>query len=675
MAKAKKPKDEAPTTAQGALDAILKRYGSGAVVDMGAAPAKWPAISTGSIGLDRATGIGGLPRGRLVEIYVPKSAGKTTLCLQAVAATQALGLKAAFIDAEHALDPTYAAALGVNVEDLLISQPDYGEQGLEIAAMLASSGAFGLVVVDSVAALVPKAELEGEMGDSHVGLQARMMSQGCRKLAGVAAKSSTLVVFINQLRTKIGVTWGCFHYDARVVLSDGSTERIGKIVNSRQSARVRTFDPVTGEVGESVVTDWHTNGKTDHWLRFTAQKAGGNGRSQFKVTPNHMLFTPGMVERPAGEVQPGEKILVQGEFAFNEGQMCLALGQVLGDGSVRRHGLTYQLRVGHGDDQADYAQWKASVFGELVGWSNGSTHFQLSPTCDLMDVEDGPHLIELGGARTVAAWAMDDGSFSGSFARWGWGKFEISCKRWTTEQREEAADALERLHGVRPTVTRTGLLWSGDRTRAFMEWIAPFVPPCMAYKIHPTFRRRCGTYQWSSEPNKRVGLVPSEVLDVCEVPAGKKTVKFDITVADTHTYMVDSAAVHNSPETTTGGKALEFYASMRLDVRFIGKVKQGDDVVAAKTRVKVVKNKLAPPFKECEFEIGFGRGVLREAELLDAALLAGLVVQSGSWFSFAEDERLGDLAGQKIAQGRNRVLDAIAGEQATKLAEIVLEAP
>lgn len=192
-----------------ALSQIEKQYGKGAVMRLGQNKAmNVEAISTGSIALDAATGIGGLPRGRIIEIYGPESSGKTTLALHVVAEAQKLGGEAAFVDAEHALDPHYAANLGVDVESLLVSQPDNGEQALEITEALARSGAIDVLVVDSVAALVPRAEIEGDMGDSHVGLQARLMSQALRKLAGAIAKSNCLVIFINQLREKIGVVYG-----------------------------------------------------------------------------------------------------------------------------------------------------------------------------------------------------------------------------------------------------------------------------------------------------------------------------------------------------------------------------------------------------------------------------------------------------------------------------------
>ena len=192
-----------------ALSQIERQFGKGAVMRMNDEGRRnVPAISTGSISLDAALGIGGLPRGRVVEIYGPESSGKTTLTLQTIAQAQKEGGTCAFIDAEHALDPGYAEKLGVNVDDLLVSQPDTGEQALEIADMLVRSGAVDVVVIDSVAALVPKAEIEGEMGDSHVGLQARLMSQALRKLSGNIKRTNCMVMFINQIRMKIGVTYG-----------------------------------------------------------------------------------------------------------------------------------------------------------------------------------------------------------------------------------------------------------------------------------------------------------------------------------------------------------------------------------------------------------------------------------------------------------------------------------
>ena len=235
-----------------ALKQIEKSYGKGAIMRLGQnCGLNVEAISTGSLTLDSATGIGGLPRGRIVEIYGPESSGKTTLALHVVAEAQKAGGEAAFIDAEHALDPVYASHLGVDIDSLLVSQPDNGEQALEITEALVRSGALDVVVVDSVAALVPRAEIDGEMGDSHVGLHARLMSQALRKLAGAISKSNTILIFINQLREKVGVMYGnpevttggrALKYYASMRIDVRKVEQLkgtgGEFIGSRTKAKI-----------------------------------------------------------------------------------------------------------------------------------------------------------------------------------------------------------------------------------------------------------------------------------------------------------------------------------------------------------------------------------------------------------------------------------------------------
>src|SRR5258706_625385 len=288
-----------------ALASIDRQFGKGAIMRLGQSGAfdEISVIPTGALTLDLALGIGGIPRGRITEIYGPESSGKTTLALHVIAEAQKAGGTAAFIDAGHALDPIYARKLGVNIDELIVSQPDTGEQALEITDTLVRSNAIDMLQNDSVAALVPRAEIEGEMGDSHVGLQARLMSQALRKITGSISKSKTCVIFINQIRMQIGVMFGCFHYNTRVTLADGTSEKIGKIVNQRKQVEVLSYDPETGRIEPRRVVNWFDNGRTDQFLQFEVE-GGPSGRRHFAATPGHIIFPPpGPV--PAGELGGG----------------------------------------------------------------------------------------------------------------------------------------------------------------------------------------------------------------------------------------------------------------------------------------------------------------------------------------------------------------------------------
>src|SRR5580704_599063 len=252
------------------MSQIDKQFGKGSVMKMSDRPQMdIEVISTGALSLDLALGIGGLPKGRVVEIFGPESSGKTTLAMHVVAEAQRMGGICAYIDAEHAVDPVYARQIGVDVDELLISQPDTGEQALEITDMLVRSGAIDVVVIDSVAALTPKAEIEGDMGYTHVGLQARLMSQALRKLTANLSRTNTICIFINQLREKIGVMFGCVSGDSRVVLADGTTERIDRIVKGRLPVEVLSYDQDLGRVVSKKVVNWFDNGPTSDFLNIS----------------------------------------------------------------------------------------------------------------------------------------------------------------------------------------------------------------------------------------------------------------------------------------------------------------------------------------------------------------------------------------------------------------------
>jgi recombination protein RecA len=648
-----------------ALGNIEKQFGKGAVMKMGEKGSmNIESIPTGALALDLALGIGGLPRGRVTEIYGPESSGKSTLAMHVVAEAQRNGGICAYIDAEHAMDPVYARAIGVDVDELLISQPDTGEQALEICDMLVRSAAIDVIVIDSVAALTPRAEIEGEMGDTHVGLQARLMSQALRKLTGNLSKSQTICIFINQLREKIGVMFGCFSYDTRVTLADGTQEKIGKIVNQKLPVEVRTYDPETDRIVNRPVTDWFDNGRTEEFLRFTVSKPSGNGRAQFSATRNHLIRTPGGW-REAGELVVGDRVLQSVTQRLSDQQWEFLLGSLLGDAALSstKSGHGARLRFGHGAAQAAYCDWKASMFANIGSSrstnAKGAVLHDLRPLPELAEVR---RAVYVGGQKVISAdylkqltplsialWYMDDGSFAlrskGMQKRTegGSGRSEICVEAMSPGSRDRIVEWLRDEWDLQAQlIERAGkavVQFPTAETAKLHALIAPFVHPSMDYKLLPRYRGRFAVEPAFVEP--REVLMPFPITAITAGPPnGRHTHRFDIEVAGTHNYFVDGVMVHNSPETTPGGRALKFYSSVRLDIRRIESLKDGAEVVGNRTRVKVVKNKVAPPFRQAEFDIMYGKGISREGSLIDIGVDLGLVKKSGAWYTY-EGEQLG----------------------------------
>ena len=645
-----------------ALASIDRQFGKGAIMRLGQGGAldEISVIPTGALTLDLALGIGGIPRGRVTEIYGPESSGKTTLALHVIAEAQRGGGTAAFIDAEHALDPIYAKKLGVNTDELLISQPDTGEQALEIAETLVRSNAVDVIVIDSVAALVPRAELDGDMGDSLPGLQARLMSQALRKLTAAISRSGGSVIFINQIREKIGVMFGCFHYSTRVVLADGSTEKIGKIVNQRMPVEVLSYDPATGRIEPRRVVNWFDNGRADHFLQFEVE-GGRSGRHRFAATENHVVFTPKGRSR-AGDLKIGDQVLVSvTDYELSPDQWQVVVGGSFGDGSLRRTGAhAAHFRVGHGRDQKDYLGWKHAMLAPFAGpikrMGNGfgfdtMAMPALGDLCAHYYSDDrsrvaAPAVLDRLDARGLAVWYADDGSFAGSFARWGRGKAVLYNTALSGESRARVVSAMERLGLGRPRDDGRGFWFSAEQTARLHALIAPYLHPSLDYKLHPSQR---GRFAWHPDVSgkdldlasrERRRGVPAAIVNRYVKPATRSTHRFDLEIEGHHTYLVDGVVVHNSPETTTGGRALKFYSSIRLDIRRQDAIKNGTESIGVHTKVKVVKNKLSPPFREAEFDIIYGEGISKEGTVLDAAAENNIVEKSGTWYTYA-NERIG----------------------------------
>ncbi|MGH2471996.1 MAG: recombinase RecA, partial [Candidatus Limnocylindria bacterium] len=667
-----------------AIQQIEKQFGKGSIMKLGAnAGEKIDAISTGSLAVDMALGVGGFPRGRVIEIFGPEASGKTTLALHAVASAQKTGGTAAFIDAEHALDAAWARTCGVSTDDLLISQPDNGQQALEIADTLVRSGAVDIVVIDSVAALVPREEIEGEMGDSFMGLQARLMSQALRKLTGTISKTKTTVIFINQLREKIGVMFGCFSYSTRVTLADGSQAKIGQIVNQRRAVEVLTADLGTGEIKPGRVVNWFNNGATKDFLAVSVHKPSGNGRAQFSATPDHEVLTPEGFA-PLRELSPGDQVMTSQFTRLSEFQLDVVRGSLLGDGSLsplRRsdHSRGVKFRLGHGAKQSAYLDWKVSLFSNIRGtyWSNreGDCWWDSTPLPELRNLyqevyrETGKSFsesyLESLTPLAFALWYMDDGGFTLRGRNEDRGRIAICVQAMTPNTRERLAAKLAERFGIQSRLNEVAgqaiLRLEQPATERFHALIAPYVHPSMANKILPQYRGRFEVTPNLVEPKRE--LVPAVIASIRPKPplwANRRSYRYDLEVEGTHNYLVDGVVAHNSPETTSGGRALKFYASVRIDIRPIEPIKQGDVVIGRRVKVKVVKNKVAPPFRIAEIEILATEGISREGGLIDMGITTGVLDKSGAWINYGK---------QRIGQGRENAKQFLR-EHADVAAEI-----
>jgi recombination protein RecA len=664
--------DDRAKALDAALGQIEKQFGKGSIMRMGEnMHMNIESIPTGALALDMALGIGGLPRGRIVELYGPESSGKSTLAMHVVAEAQRNGGVCAYIDAEHAMDPVYARAIGVNVDDLLISQPDTGEQALEICDMLIRSGALDVIVIDSVAALTPRAEIEGDMGDSHVGLQARLMSQALRKLTGGLSKSNTVALFINQLREKIGVMYGCFQYDARVVLADGTTEKIGKIVNQKLPVEVLSYDAKTGAMVPKRVVNWFDNGRTEEFLQITVAKPEKNGRAQLACTSNHLIRTPGGWTE-AGKLKVGDRVLEALPHYLSDFQMTALRGTLMGDGALSptRSGHGARFRYTHCAAQTEYADWKASLFSNVSSSRkvrpDGVVTYDFKALPELADMRqsvyvDGKKVLDDDYLKSLsplslALWYMDDANFSvGSkgvqvCTEGLTGRVSICVEAMEEQTRERLVSYLADTWGIRADLKSKGtreqavLVFTNAESAKLQALIAPYVHPSMEYKLLPRFRGRFNVEPEFGPMSYQLMAMP--VTDVRVKPQTRSMHRFDIEVEDSHNYLVDGVVVHNSPEVTPGGRALKFYSSVRLDIRRIESIKDGTEVVGNRTRVKVVKNKCAAPFKQAEFDIMYGQGISREGSVLDVAVELGFVKKAGAWFTYE---------GEQMGQGRENV--------------------
>lgn len=600
-------------------------------------------ITTGSLGLDCAIGIGGLPKGRIIEISGLEGSGKTLISLSTIAEVQKRGGQAVFIDAEHALTPKWCKSLGVVWDDLLIAQPDSGEEAMDMMQAFVESGVIDIIVLDSVAALVTKREIEGGMGDQHMAETARLMSLGLKKLTPLVSKTQTVCVFINQIRMNIG-GYGCFNGQTLVTLADGTNETIANIVNKKMNVEVLSFDEKNNKIIKSKVIAWHKNGKVEKdtdFINFALDGFGGGGNQNICCTKEHEILTEKGWKK-AKDITKNDKLLTQIDIKMSQDQKQIILGSMLGDMTVSQRNKNTTKIILQNSQQEEYLKWKLSSLDNLefnktkynvkdktfVKYSSKPTKEINILTNKYKNQADIVRDIdELG----LAVWYMDDGHFDTS----GYHSRSSICVKSIKEcEAKDIVDILNSKFGFRSSYSETqrAIIFKAKDTIELNKIIYKYVPKSMRYKLEKRFRNKA-YYNIEKIENTKV-LINTEILNIrkaSERQMRDKT-KYDITVEGTHTYFVggnhNGVVVHNSPETQPGGKALKFYSSLRLKVgKVSGSDKKAKDgrKIGHRLKVSVQKNKVGEPFRECEFDLYYLTGIDKNSEISTLATMKGVV--------------------------------------------------
>lgn len=590
----------------------------------------------------------GVPLGKIVELFGEEGAGKSSLAYRIAGYAQKMGYQCAWIDTEHSFSEQLARINGVDFEDLLYAdmanqdEADvayFAEDVLDAIVNVCKTNAdieksggkkLGIIVVDSVANLIPKMRMEADAEKVGVGVLARLMSENMGKIGSFASKYGVTVIFINQIREKIGVMFGCASYSTKVLLSDGTWRKIGPIVNNKEKVEVLSYDTDSGKVLPKKVVDWHNNGALEDgqkFLKIKFHRPFGRGYGYMSLTPNHRVFVPygdSEKEVDAGTLEVGDSLLVSEPHFLNEVQKQISVGSLLGDGSFQPHwsskeneNANVKLRLGHGSKQKEYCKYKAKAFEEsgLITYKYESddgcyyadtvalAEFQSWDQYKTAHTGKIPDFIpDIADELALAIWYMDDGSFSGNSDKWGNGKCCIYCTKFTN--REIMLSVFNRF-GLYPKLKDRGFVFNSHDTYKFHQLISRFVPESMNYKIHKDFHMLS-----ESLPNlkydKKWVIRPRKIVSIEEYEPKHRT-KFDLTIDGNSNYFAGGALVHNSPETTPGGRALKFNASLRLRVMKKGG-KEADlfaDVengkkkhVGQMARVYLVKNRFAKPYRD-----------------------------------------------------------------------------
>jgi len=666
---------------QSIIDRINKDYGANTIVMASEAVGlNYTRSSCGSFGLDRGLG-GGLCFGRIHLVIGKESACKTALSLISMGIIQRKypDCVVMYVDAERTFDRKKATELGVDLERMMILNPDSLEQGGDVVQELLEEGVLKGLVIDSWAALVPTAEYADDMEKGSMGRNALAKNKFVRKMVAATKKDlcspdpACLIMIINHINMNIGVTWGCFDYRSRVSLADGTTRCIGTIVNNKEKLKVKTYNIKTKRVEDKRIVGWHNNGKLGKHLYFETQ-GRGSGKNKFKCTANHELFSPKNNSFVlANDVQEGDFLAVHDSYLRSSDTDSILLGSLLGDGYFRKGKILPLFRIKHGRAQKEYCLWKASMLGEPYTITEASTYIEVNFKTssyfrifrDLGYKEDGTRIITQGiidrlDLRSLAIWHMDDANLKGAFKREDChGGTTISVKSYSDKDILKLCSGINKKFGLSfvANLKYKRLYLSGEDNIRYLESIAPYVHPSMEYKLPPKFR---GLFSWEKKQAsvEETTLVPVRVLKKEERAKAQDPYRYDLTIEGNSNYFVGNCLVHNSPETDTGGMGKNYLASIRIKQTRIENIKvtmDGQDhIVGIRVKWDITKNKTDVPYKTGMYDYYFATtktikklGIDRTGEIIEYAKKWKLIPDGMQRKTF-ESQYLGTSAYQSL---------------------------
>lgn len=654
MAKKEKVTEEKSRLEQ-VLERLDKAYGKGTVLSLEAKmTGDYDVISTGSIGFDwQVLGVGGFVKGKLYELMGWEGTGKSTVCAHAVAECQKAGGKALYVDGEHAVDKEYFAALGVDISSLLIAQPGSGEEGFNIVMEFIKSGEVDLIIVDSDSSLIPKAVVDGDVGDSAIGKKARLNSDAYPKIKANLVDHKVCVIVISQYREKIGVMFGCLHGDTLINFTDGRSIPIRKVVKERIKGKVYSIDEY-GYINEREILDWHDNGlisSKDEFIHIETTGLDGQNMIGVTVTPNHRILTSeGWKE--ASKIRISDNIVSRCRSVINGSLKDFFYGAYIGDSSVlKRANSTANIRF-QDKNNPTYLKWKIEKLSKIFKFKEYKGVYQSEYSSELNSIQkrypkrDPMALFDNYSDLGLALWFMDDAHFDGKSKR---NRYILSVKRIKdVNHLSNIRNEFKSKVGVDCKIHKDGSLrFNNEDGLIIASRICRYIPECMQYKLPEQFRGKYEEFELSYKPTFLPSPVTVKSVRFMSDKQFRYKRKFDITVEKDENYMVgginNGIVVHNSPTTTQGGHALKYYADCRVEISKSTFAKDGDVIYGNITKVKSIKNKMASPFKTTQFEIVYGKGIDQFSEIVDLASDLGIIEKSGAWYSYND---------MKIGQGK-----------------------